>query len=436
MKKAFFSGILLGVVALNAQAQNTRRCGNEALMLRIAATNPAFAQARQQRLLAEMRKAPQNAAKGTAQHAIPVVFHILVSQAQYTVLGGDTGIIRRVNSQLAVLNADYSATNTDVVNVPAPFQPLTGNPGLQFRLSSDTSARTIAPGIELKKTNARFDDFSSYADAKRDITGGLNGWNQTQNLNIWVVETSSGTLGVAVPPSLVGSPNTTDTFAIADLGVVVSHTAFGKRTFPAQYFFPAENDLGRTLTHEIGHYFELEHVFGEDYGCAFDDGLTDTPPQYGPTFSSPTSPVFPRFDACSPSGNGIVFMNYMDYVDDAEMMFFTQQQATLMQVQVSPGHPSYSLTQIPQSVAMEFPENHLVSIASNPSAGNFRILNGSSQPLSGIQVLDMTGRVVGKAADVPALESIAVSLPSFAKGFYFLKGNLGNRAFTQKIIIQ
>ncbi len=436
MKSVFFSGIFLLATALTANAQKSHRCGNETLMQRIAATNPSLIQKRQQRLLTDLQKAPQKAAKGTAQYPIPVAFHIVVSASNYAQMGRDTGIIRRVNSQLAVLNADYSATNSDIGSVPAPFQPLIGNSGLQFRLDDGTSTNTIAPGIEVKLTNKQFDENSGYADAKRSSQGGLDGWDYTKRLNIWVVSTSNGTLGLAVPPSLLGAVLSTAPITTEDLGLIVSYSAFGKRDFPAQYFSPSTNAGGRTLTHEIGHYFELEHVFGEDIGCAYDDGLTDTPPQYEPTYSVPTPPVFPHFDQCSPSGNGIMFMNYMDYVDDDEMMFFTKQQAALMQVQIATGHPSYSLTQQPLGVADPLPESRLVLISPNPSSGNFRILNGSSQPLTALQVVDMTGRVVFQAADVPMRESQLLTLPAVANGLYFLKGKLGSETFTQKIVVQ
>lgn len=432
---ALFCGITPSLIA-----QSLHQCGNTDLLERIARADPAFAARRKQILAQDQQQALQmsqnTAAKGTAQHPIPVAFHVLVSNAQYQQMGGDTGIIRRVNSQLAVLNADYSATNADINQVPAPFRPLAGNSGLQFRLASGTSSSTIAPGIELKLTSNLFDDNSGYADAKRASQGGLDGWDPTRNLNIWVVSASNGTLGVAVPPSILGASFPGGRITTADLGVAVSYSALGKREFPRQYFYPGTNDKGRTLTHEIGHYFELEHVFGDDAGCGLDDGIADTPPQAGPTYSGSTRLAFPLYDACSPSGNGIMYMNYMDYVDDGDMMFFTKQQVARMQFYTSAGQESYSLTQQPMGVADPQPESRLVSVFPNPSSGIFRILNGSNLPLTALQVADMTGRTVFRAADVPARESQTITLPAVANGLYFLKGNLGSETFTQKIVLQ
>lgn len=421
-------------------AQNLPRCGNTAFFQQIAQYDPAFAAQREQGLAQDQQRILQmgenTAQKGTAQNPIPVVFHVLLSALEYQQLGRDTGVIRRVNSQLAVLNADYTATNTDLYKVPAPFQSRIGASGLQFRRASGTSAQTIAPGIEVKITNKIFDYNSAFADAKRTSQGGLDGWDPSRQLNIWVLSTSGTILGLAIPPSAVGATFPGGTITTADLGVVVSHSAFGRRDFPAQYFFPGTNDQGRTLTHEIGHYFELEHVFGNDPSCTSDDGIADTPPQSEPTYSQPGAPVFPKYDACSPAGNGIMFMNYMDYVDDAEMMLFTKQQVARMQFYTSPGQASYSLTQQPLSVAQLEPANELVAVAPNPSSGIFLLQNKSTEALTDVAVLDMSGRTVSRLADLSAQESQSVNLSGLSRGFYFLKMKRAHQTFTLKVVLQ
>ncbi len=442
MKKLILFSALLGGTLPSLSAQELRRCGNTALLQQVAQEDPSFAAQRQQRLsqahqqALEQQELPGAAAKSTAQYPIPVVFHVLLSGPEYQRIGRDTGLIRRINSQLAVLNADYSATNADLGRTPGPFQSLIGNAGLQFRLASGTSAYTIAPGIEVKTTTNFFTDNTGYADAKRASQGGLDGWDPTRNLNVWVVATSFGTLGVAIPPSLVGAVISGHSITTADLGLVVSHTAFGKREFPQQYFYPGTNDGGRTLTHEFGHYFELDHVFGTYAGCSSDDGIADTPPQDEPTFSTGTPMAFPHYDNCSPSGNGIMFMNFMDYVDDAEMMLFTKGQVARMQYYTAPGQASYSLTQQPLGIAPSMPAAGNLRIAPNPSAGVFQLENRSERLLSGIQVLDMAGRVVSRDADLAPQEARLLDLSSLAKGLYFLQAQSGPETFTRKIVLQ
>jgi hypothetical protein len=104
---------------------------------------------------------------------------------------------------------------------------------------------------------------------------------------------------------------------------VILNTAFGTQGTAAAPF-----DRGRTVTHEIGHYLNLSHIWGENRipTCTDSDFVDDTPNQFGPNTGKPD---FPR-RSCSNSLNGDMFMNYMDYVDDDAMVMFTQGQAVRM----------------------------------------------------------------------------------------------------------
>ncbi len=89
--------------------------------------------------------------------------------------------------------------------------------------------------------------------------------------------------------------------------------------------------MGRTVTHEVGHWLNLDHIWGNG-GCASDDQVGDTPSQF---MESSGCPTYPSFDACTPGGDGIMFMNYMDYSDDNCMNMFTQGQATRMMAAIN-----------------------------------------------------------------------------------------------------
>ena len=122
-----------------------------------------------------------------------------------------------------------------------------------------------------------------------------------------------GLLGYAQFP---GGPAATD-------GVVILHSGFGTSGTAAAPF-----NLGRTATHEIGHWLNLRHIWGDDgTGCSGSDFVADTPNQGGPNYGTPT---FPKV-SCGNAPNGDMFMNYMDYVDDAAMVMFTAGQVTRMQ---------------------------------------------------------------------------------------------------------
>ena len=89
--------------------------------------------------------------------------------------------------------------------------------------------------------------------------------------------------------------------------------------------------MGRTVTHEVGHWLNLDHVWGNG-GCGSDDQVEDTPVQDDASSGCPT---FPLTDNCTSSGSGVMFMNYMDYVDDNCMNMFSQGQATRMMAAIN-----------------------------------------------------------------------------------------------------
>lgn len=235
---------------------------------------------------------------------IPVVVHVVyqtpaqnISQAQ-------------IDSQIEVLNRDFRKANPDVSTVPAPFAPLAGDARIQFELARTDPDGNPHDGVIRKSTDRA--GFGSEDDVKFDATGGSDAWPRDEYLNIWVCQLSGGLLGYAQFP---GGPAETD-------GVVVTHTGFGTTGTAAPPF-----DRGRTATHEIGHWLNLRHIWGDDgVGCSGSDFVDDTPNQGGPNTGTPTFPII----SCSNGPNGDMFMNYMDYVDDAAMVMFTQGQIQRM----------------------------------------------------------------------------------------------------------
>jgi pregnancy-associated plasma protein-A len=111
-----------------------------------------------------------------------------------------------------------------------------------------------------------------------------------------------------------GGPKSTD-------GVVINYRAFGTMGTAQSPF-----NKGRTATHEVGHYFNLRHIWGDTEDCTGSDLVADTPNSAGPNFGKPT---FPKV-SCSNGPSGDMFVNYMDYVDDPAMFMFTPQQVSRM----------------------------------------------------------------------------------------------------------
>jgi hypothetical protein len=236
---------------------------------------------------------------------IPVVVHVLHRTE------ADNLTDEQVASQIDVLNADYAATNEDIGNVPPVFAERVGNPRLRFALATTDPAGAPATGITRRKVTVA--TFGVDDRMKAEETGGTDPWDTSRYLNIWVCRLSGGVLGYAQFP---GGPPETD-------GVVVLSSAFGRGGTARAPF-----DLGRTTTHEVGHYLNLSHIWGEARvpTCEDSDSVDDTPNQWGPNFGKPAFPSA----SCGNTPDGDLFMNYMDYVDDDSMVMFTTAQVARM----------------------------------------------------------------------------------------------------------
>jgi Pregnancy-associated plasma protein-A len=234
---------------------------------------------------------------------IPTVVHVVWKKPQENI---DKA---QIKSQIDAINLDYAATNADVSNVPAAWQGLVGNPKVKFKLATKDPDGQRTDGIVRVKTDRAH--FNAGDDVKRAGQGGSTAWPSDVYLNIWVCTLGGGLLGYAQFP---GGPKATD-------GVVILNTAFGTLGTAAAPF-----DKGRSMTHEVGHWLNLRHIWGDTLDCSGGDKVPDTPNAEGPNFGKPT---FPKV-SCGNAPNGDMFMNYMDYVDDAAMFMFTAGQVARM----------------------------------------------------------------------------------------------------------
>jgi hypothetical protein len=281
-----------------------RQCGTMQVHFRLLETHAAF-RANQAAIEHATR---QRLARGLVRRragpaVIPVVVHVVYNTAAENISAA------QVRSQIAVLNRDYRAKNPDRTKTPAVWQGLVTDAGAKFVLASKDPAGKKSTGIiRTKTTRTSFGDDDS-VKAKR--TGGADPWPSARYLNLWVCSLAGGLLGYAQFP---GGPAKTD-------GVVILNTAFGTKGTAAKPF-----NLGRTATHEIGHWLNLHHVWGDRHDCGGTDFVSDTPNAQDPNYGKPT---FPHV-SCNNGPNGDMFMNYMDYVDDDSMFMFTAGQVARM----------------------------------------------------------------------------------------------------------
>lgn len=252
-------------------------------------------------------------ADGTVE--IPVVFNVIYNTAAQNVSDA------RIAEQIAVLNADYGATNTDIGNIPAAFKPsAAGDVKIRFKLVATN-----------RKQNSKTGWKSNLEEMKKASTGGIDATDVTKNMNIWVVNSildqngQPGTLGYAYYPENAGQWYD---------GLVIGYQYIGKTGASAPF------NLGRTVTHEVGHYLNLPHLWGSsDAGCQTDYS-NDTPVSPGPNYGTPT---YPLNRVCGGVSRSQMFMNYMDYVDDKVMIMFSANQKTRMQAVVATSGPRSGL---------------------------------------------------------------------------------------------
>jgi hypothetical protein len=236
---------------------------------------------------------------------IPVVVHVVWHTAAENISDA------KIQSQLDVINADFRRLNADATSTPAAFAGVAADARIEFALAVRDPNCAATTGITRTETTV-----TGWTRTQTGMLtaagGGHDPWDVTKYLNIWVVNYTDGLLGKG---SFPGMP-------AAQQGVRCHYRAFGTVA-------PVDTPyhLGRTLTHEIGHYLNLLHIWGDDgSACTGSDQVADTPNQADETY---TPPAFPAI-SCSNGPNGDMFMNYMDYTDDVGMNMFTSGQSVRM----------------------------------------------------------------------------------------------------------
>ena len=237
---------------------------------------------------------------------IPVVVNVLYRTATENIS------LTQIQSQIDVLNKDFNALNSDFNQVPTTFSGVKANVGITFVLDAVYRKST-------KKTS-----WGTRDAMKKSSQGGLNPTSPTTKLNLWVCTIGGGILGYAQFP---GGSSATD-------GVVIDSKYLGTTGTATAPF-----NKGRTATHEVGHWMNLRHIWG-DTTCG-SDLVSDTPTHNTANYGLP---AFPHYSTCT--GTPIeMTMNYMDYTDDAGMYMFSNGQKSRMLAIFASGGSRFSFAQ-------------------------------------------------------------------------------------------
>lgn len=313
--RIFLNILLLGsTLGLAGLVQGQGICGTMDYLNQQMAADPSRA--------VRLQQADHHALEYAMEHAhgearslvvIPVVVHVVWQNSTENI--SDARILAMIDQ----LNLDYAHANSDANETPAAFAGLATNTQIQFCMAQRDPNGNATNGIERKQTNVS--TFSTNDKVKHNTTGGMDAWPADSYLNLWICDLSSGLLGYAQFP---GGPANTD-------GVVVDHGTIGGMQTPG---IMAQYNWGRIAAHEIGHWMNLRHIWGDDgNACSGTDLVSDTPNQAGPNSNCPN---FPHV-TCSNGPNGDMYMNYMDYSNDPCRNMFSLGQADRMQSVFSPG---------------------------------------------------------------------------------------------------
>jgi hypothetical protein len=350
---------------------------------------------------------------------IPVVVHIIHEGEP---LGSGTNIPDgQVLSQIEVLNEDFRRLNADRVNTPDLFEPVAADIQVNFVLAVRDPEGLPTTGIVRTNGGRNVWQLTDNYNLKN-----LSYWPAEDYLNIWVADLNDNYLGYAQFPlsGLEGLESASDN-GFTD-GVIVDYRAFGSvAKFPDANLIN-DYSLGRTTTHEVGHFLGLRHIWG-DGGCDVDDFCADTPLQGSPNTLIGSPCNFPGPNSCN-SGAGDqpdMFQNYMDYTSDVCMNLFTLDQRSRMQVVLENSPRRVSLKDSPGKLPpvqytrdvgirkIASPSNFVCPDSFNPMV---EVRNYGTDPVNSFTIIqEVNGMPQGtETFDIPLspLEIAVVEMPS------------------------
>lgn len=342
---------------------------------------------------------------------IPVVVHVIYGNAAQNISDP------QIQSQIDALNRDFRRQNKDSINTPSRFKPLAADVKIEFALATADPKGRATNGIVRKQTTVRSwanDDKIKYASQ-----GGDNAWDSKFYLNIWV-----GNLFPALGySSLPGSPADKD-------GVVINYTVFGTINVSSPY------NMGRTATHEVGHWLGLNHLWGNTY-CG-DDLVEDTPKQGNFTPGCPNT----FRSSCDNGTMGDMYMNYMDYTNDACMNLFTNGQKQRIRALFNEGSVRASILSskglsapwtVESPVEMPTAASTAFKFYPNPTNGELTLnINDENWTGKTISIVNMNGIVVLKVRVSSKIQKI--NLAYLKAGMYFIQGENGTEKIREKFV--
>ncbi len=401
---------------------------------------------------AEIKKQEQfaNGKKALVIYTIPIIFHII--HTGQTVGTGYNLSLAQINSQITRLNADYRKLNSDFSTyvTQTGLSSVAADCEITFCAAkvSPTGSVLAEPGVDRILASSKGWTSPPYTASSAYLENTIkvgSSWDPTKYFNVWVTEMGGGILGYAQFPTVPnGTAPITDMVgmggAAATDGVVVNYLNLG-----ASGAANAPYNLGRTLTHESGHWLGLRHIWGDDgTACTGSDYTTDTPNQAGENYTCPTTNGAVVTDGCTAASPGVNYQNYMDYSDDKCMVMFTAGQKARMQACMANCARRTSLntsTVCSTSTSTGIDESTStveMTIFPNPTNGEINVtvdlLITQDFTISVINTLGQTVKEVKQTQSNGG--TVKIDLSSNSAGVYFVLLKSKTLSKTKRIILQ
>ena len=340
---------------------------------------------------------------------IPVVVHIVWNTAEEDISD------EQVFSQIEVLNQDFRATNVEVPGIPSVFQALVADVEMEFCLAKTDPEGNATGGIVRTFTQNSV-GIGGSSDIHYSDLGGSDAWDTERYLNIWVAKFAGGVGGIASFPGEGPA---------AEQGVEVDYRQFGTINVDPPYH------LGRTCTHEIGHYFNLEHPWGPGFSDCCEDDFVDDTPEACDTYLG-ECPSFPISSCSGPD----LFMDFMFYTNDECMGMFTLGQKERMLSTLN-GVRSGLLSgggcvEVP---TFEKGGGSELILFGNPSGNTLRFeIRSGEAGMWDVELINTSGKVVLKKRAAPN------TVQAFEKGrggagLYFLVGKKNGHRIVEPVLV-
>lgn len=345
--------------------------------------------------------------RSTERIYIPVVFHVVFNNPEENISE------EKLLQQLDRLNRDFSFTNMDTSEIPDGLLYLVMDSGIRFCLATQDPDGNPSNGITRTQTNTDIIGLRT-SNGRRHVfyedLGGKNIWDSRRYLNIYICDMGEmGGLG-ARPYTAIA----------AEDGVVLNYKFTGVNE--SESF-----NLGRIGTHEVGHYFNLEHTWGSLEGCPSDDGVRDTPRQFGPYFGCPSLPQI----SCESED---VFFTFMDFVDDPCMHLFTAGQINRMLSSIILARPQLMGSSLCDAEDSTSQHNSVVIYPNPISAGSLIVSFGvENESLESFELFNASGKLVdsGQAA---RSNWLAIPIETIASGVYILILYSDHGSYSRKFV--